>query len=75
MLFQFNMVYENSALPVVSMTSSPYLMIDDLDHLAIISYGNKLYIYNRTTMAFIISRPIASQCMAVSYYNKQLVCE
>lgn len=62
---------KNSSLPILNISMPTYLAIDDLDYLAIVSYGDKLYRYNRTTMTYITSKSIATQCMAVTYYNKQ----
>jgi hypothetical protein len=61
----------SSALLVVSMSSPTYLVIDDLDYLPIISYNNKLFRYSRTTITLITSTSIATQSIAISYYNKQ----
>ena len=61
----------NSALPSIPLTKPTYLVIDDLDYLAVMSYDAKLYRYNRTTMAHVSSILVASQCRSISYYNKQ----
>ena len=61
----------NSALPPVSLSSPTYMVIDDLDYLAVTSYNDKLYRFNRTTMAQVTSTWIANLCISVSYYNKQ----
>ena len=61
----------NSSLPPVSLTSPTYMVIDDLDYLAVITYGSNLYRFNRTTMAPVISKSIGPGCTALSYYNKQ----
>lgn len=62
---------KNSTLPVISHSSPTYMVIDDLDYLAVISYNDKLYRFNRTTMSLILSRSIASACVSLSYYNRQ----
>ena len=61
----------NSSLPPVSLSSPTYMVIDDLDYLAVITYGSNLYRFNRTTMAPVISKSIGPGCTALSYYNKQ----
>jgi hypothetical protein len=61
----------NSSLTPVSLNAPTYLVIDDLDYLAVIAYSDKLYRFNRTTMAQVSSKWIASNCTAMSYYNKQ----
>jgi hypothetical protein len=61
----------NSAQTPVSLNSPTYLVIDDLDYLAVISYDDKLYRFNRTTMAQVSSTWIANQCLSVNSYNKQ----
>ena len=62
---------KNSTLPVTSHSSPTYMVIDDLNYLAVISFNDKLYRYNRTTMSLITSRTVASSCVALSYYNGQ----
>ncbi|UJR37464.1 hypothetical protein I4U23_030167 [Adineta vaga] len=62
---------KNSSLPIVTLSQPTYLVIDDLDYLAVISYNNKLYRYNRTSMISVTSKVIAAQCMSISYYKQQ----
>jgi hypothetical protein len=54
--------------PIAPLAPS-YLVIDDLDYLAVLIGGLYLYRYNRTTMAFISSAFISST-QTLSYYNK-----
>ena len=62
---------KNSALPITYLLNPTYLVIDDFDYLAAIAYNDKLYRYNRSTMASVSATSVAAQCVALSYYNKQ----
>ena len=48
-----------------------YLVIDDLDYLAVLTYNSMLVRFNRTTMAQVSSTSVGSQCVSLSYYNGQ----
>ncbi len=59
-----------SALPAINMASPIYLVVDDLDYLAVLSDTTaSLNRYNRTTMTLISSTPMAN-AQSLSYYSK-----
>jgi hypothetical protein len=61
------------SIPILSLAASTapgYMVIDDLDYLAVLMSNSYLYRYNRTTMALNSTVQISSS-VALSYYNKQ----
>jgi hypothetical protein len=61
----------SSALPTTSISEPGYLVIDDLDYLAVLSSTNKLYRYNQTTMTLVTGSTLSGSNYALSHYNKQ----
>jgi hypothetical protein len=60
----------NSITSPIAPVAPSYLVIDDLDYLAVLIGNLYLYRYNRTTMA-LISSVLIPLSEALSYYNKQ----
>ena len=59
----------SSALPVTAFNAPTYLAIDDEDYLGVVAYNDKFYRFNRTTMAQLSSKVIATLCVSVTYYK------
>ena len=62
---------KSAALPPVTLDTPGNIVIDDLDYLAVLSSDDTLLRYNRTTMTLVSSTSVGSQCVSLTYYNRQ----
>lgn len=62
-------IRSSALVPATAFNAPTYLAIDDLNYLAVMSFNDKFYRFNRTMMSQVTSRVITSSCMALTYYK------